>query len=43
MSSETTAIILPSDDNVPPKPALPNKNGLVGSRLQSLLKNNYFA
>ena len=43
MSLETTAIILTSDDNVPPKPALPNKNGFTGSRLQSLLKNDYFS
>jgi focal adhesion kinase 1 len=38
-----SAIVLPSDDNVPPKPALPNKNGFIGSRLQSLLRDNYLS
>jgi focal adhesion kinase 1 len=34
-SESASAMLLPSDDNVPPKPALPSKNGFVGSRLQS--------
>jgi hypothetical protein len=36
-SSATSSLILLSstDDNVPPKPALPNKNGFTGSRLPS--------
>ncbi|CAF4317242.1 unnamed protein product, partial [Adineta steineri] len=32
--SAASTIILPSDDNVPPKPALPSKTGFIGSRLQ---------
>ena len=41
-SSTASSLVLLSsvdDNNVPPKPALPNKNGYIGSRLQSLLKN----
>ncbi|CAF3742200.1 unnamed protein product [Adineta steineri] len=32
--SAASTIVLPSDDNVPPKPALPSKTGFIGSRLQ---------
>jgi focal adhesion kinase 1 len=36
--TKTSTILSSSDDYVPPKPALPSKNGFNGSRLQSSSK-----
>jgi hypothetical protein len=42
ISLTTTSTIVSSNDNVPPKPVLPNKNGFIGSRIQSLSRNNHY-